>query len=87
VRRLTFDLDLPQELYADLITDCTNCSCSPKQWAAEAVEAAIASRRLPKVEVGTHGAFTSGWRGDGHEDEREFEDAAEAGLVVHGFLL
>lgn len=68
---LNFTLTLTEELWRDLIADCTECSCSPKQWASEAVEAAIASRRLPKVPEAAYGAQMCGTRRAGHEDEDE----------------
>jgi hypothetical protein len=50
--RLDFSLTLPDELYEQLIDDCRVCEILPKQYAAEALESAIASRRLPKIEAG-----------------------------------
>jgi hypothetical protein len=89
--QLTFSLTLPDALYQDLIADCQECECSPKQWAAEAVESVIASRlRLPHVFTP---ALTQGPRmrgtsnGAEQEDEREFEDAESAGLKIHRILL
>jgi hypothetical protein len=49
--RLDFSLTLPDELYEQLIDDCRVCEILPKQYAAEALESAIASRRLPKIEA------------------------------------
>lgn len=68
---LNFSLTLPDALYLDLIEDCRNRSCSPKQFAAEALEAAIATKRLSHVEAGSHGAFTSGCRNVKEEVEPE----------------
>jgi hypothetical protein len=45
---LNFSLRLNDELYAELISNCREASCSPKQFAAEALEAVLASRRLEK---------------------------------------
>jgi hypothetical protein len=56
---LSFSLTLPDELYRELIAGCRECSCSPKQFAAESLEAVLASRRLPGVAVGAHGARIS----------------------------
>jgi hypothetical protein len=53
--KLDFSLTLPDELYAQLIDDCRVCEILPKQYAAEALESAIASRRLPKVDAGRYG--------------------------------
>jgi hypothetical protein len=49
--RLDFSLTLPDELYEQLIDDCRVCEILPKQYAAEALESAIASRRLHKIEA------------------------------------
>ena len=76
---LDFSLTLSDELYADLIADCQECSCSPKQWASEAVESVIASRRLPKVNAAPQGARF----GRALQDEREIE----ASLCEHRILL
>ena len=54
--RLTFDIELPELLYRELIENCRDASCHPKVFAAEALESVLASRRLPKVEMGQHGA-------------------------------
>jgi hypothetical protein len=53
--KLDFSLTLPDELYAQLIDDCRVCEILPKQYAAEALESAIASRRLPKIDAGRYG--------------------------------
>jgi hypothetical protein len=53
--KLDFSLTLPDELFAQLIDDCRVCEILPKQYAAEALESAIASRRLAKVDAGRYG--------------------------------
>lgn len=53
---LNFSLTLPEEMYRELIEGCRECRCSPKQFAAESLESVLASRRLPSVTVGRHGA-------------------------------
>jgi hypothetical protein len=53
---LNFSLTLPEEMYRELIESCRECQCSPKQFAAESLESVLASRRLPGVTIGRHGA-------------------------------
>jgi hypothetical protein len=84
--QLDFSLTLSEALYAQLIEDCQSCEVSPKQYAAEALESVIASRRLPKAKMGRNGAFTSGMRGAARHDV-EPETAEEAGLVTHRILI
>ena len=48
---LTFSLTLPDALYHELIDACQGSNCSTKQFAAEVLEGALASRRLPRVYV------------------------------------
>lgn len=81
--QLDFSLTLPEALYQELIADCRACEVSPKQYAAEALESVIASRRLPKVEMGTHGAFTSGMCGAA----RHAGEDKEMVLTEHRILL
>jgi len=66
---LVFEVDMPDALFDELVADSRACACSYKQWAREAVLSTLAARRLPHVEMGTHGAFTSGWRGQSGEEE------------------
>ncbi len=47
--KLVFDLNLPEELYRELIAGCQECECSPKVFAAQSIESVLASRRLPNV--------------------------------------
>ena len=49
---LNFSLTLPDAMYREFIEVCRECNCSPKQFAAESLESALASRRLPGVVVG-----------------------------------
>lgn len=53
---LDFTVTLTDELYRELIEATKECQCSPKQFAAESLESVLASRRLPKVKLGKHGA-------------------------------
>ncbi len=87
--KLDFSLVLPQELYAQLIDDCKRCEISPKQFAGEALESVLASRRLPKITPAAYGAQTRGTRRAvvEHEDQHEHETPADAGLVEHKILL
>jgi enoyl-CoA hydratase/carnithine racemase len=80
---LNFSLTLSDALYHELIEACEGSRCSPTQFAAETLEGALASRRLPRMwtQGAAHGAFTSGYR-----KAAEPEDAAEAGLVTHRVL-
>jgi hypothetical protein len=52
---LSFELELPDALYAELIEATRECKCTPRQFAIESLESVLASRRLPKVEAGAHG--------------------------------
>jgi hypothetical protein len=54
--RLNFSLVLADELYGELKEACQESQCSPKQFAAQLVESALASRRLPNVAQGAYGA-------------------------------
>jgi hypothetical protein len=54
--RLNFSLVLADELYGELKEACQESQCSPKQFAAQLVESALASRRLPNVAQGSYGA-------------------------------
>jgi len=84
---LNFSLTLPDLMYRELIDRCTLCGILPKQFAAEALEATLAGIRLPNVEVGRNGAFTSGaWGGVRHE-KVEPETPEEAGLIQHRVML
>jgi hypothetical protein len=72
--KLDFSLRLPDLMYRELIDRCTQCSISPKQFAAECVEATLAGIRLPKVDVGRSGAFTSGFAGATHHEDAEEDE-------------
>ena len=81
---MNFSLRVPDLLYRELIERCTECSILPKQFAAECIEAALAARRLPHVNVGTHGAFSSVFTGTHREaDEDEDRDVE----IEHKILL
>lgn len=49
-------INLSDVMSAELREACQACECSPLQFAAEALEAVLAERRLPRVALGTHGA-------------------------------
>jgi hypothetical protein len=67
-------VNLPEVMLDELRLAAQERRCTPHQFAIETLESAIASRRLPKVEMGTHGAFTSGMRGVvRHKNEEEAE--------------
>jgi hypothetical protein len=54
--RVCFELELPQELYRELIDGCRERSCSPKQYAGEALESLLAERRMrTQIELGRYG--------------------------------
>jgi hypothetical protein len=85
---MNFSLRVPDLLYRELIERCTECSILPKQFAAECIEAALAARRLPHVNVGTHGAFSSGFTGTHREaDADEHEDEDQDVEIEHKILL
>ena len=46
---LEISVTLPEELYQELIEAAREAQCSPKQFATECVEAALATRRLPRA--------------------------------------
>jgi len=58
------ELELGAEMMNELTEAARDCQLTPRQFAIESLESVLASRRLPRVECGSHGAFTSGWRGD-----------------------
>jgi hypothetical protein len=45
-------VDLPEAMLDELRLAARERSCSPRQFAIETLESAIASRRLPKIEDG-----------------------------------
>jgi hypothetical protein len=53
--RFTLDLDLPDALCVELETEAKRCGMTTPKWAAEQIEAEIASRRLPYVDLGRNG--------------------------------
>ena len=53
---LNFSLILPDALFKELEDAARECRCSPKIFAAQSVESVLASRRLPRVTPGEHGA-------------------------------
>ncbi len=83
------ELELGAEMMTELNDAARACQITPRQFAIESPESVLASRRLPRVYVPalTQGARMRGLSRGTVEDEREFEDAAEAGLVTHRILL
>jgi hypothetical protein len=77
---LTFTLS--QTLFSELVDACKESQCSPRQFAGECVEAILAERRLPRVEIGSHGAWTSGTRGTRSTAVEEQEEAEPEGYSV-----
>ena len=57
---LTFTLKLSDAMKQELIDACQDCNCSPKQFAAESLEAVLAERRIDKVIPGKLGAHFGG---------------------------
>ena len=53
--RITFDLDLPSILHAELIEAARDARIHPELFAAECVESILASRKLPGVAKGRCG--------------------------------
>ncbi len=68
---LTFSLSLPDEMHAELVQAAVECRCTTRDFAGQVLEAALASRRLPRVFVPvlSQGAQMRGTRGARHEDE------------------
>jgi hypothetical protein len=54
--RLILDLDLPAPLHGELLAAAKEAQVNPELFAAECVEATLASRRLPLVQSGVLGA-------------------------------
>lgn len=53
---LIVSVTLPDPLFDELMEAAKGCRCTPSQFAAEAIESVIASRRLPHVRRAPHGA-------------------------------
>ena len=68
--RLTLTLDFPDALSEDLHAEAKRRGMTAQQWAAEQIEAEIASRRLPHVNVGRGTAQMCGTRSTEDETER-----------------
>jgi predicted RNA-binding protein associated with RNAse of E/G family len=83
------ELTLVDAMMRELMEAARDCQLTPRQFAIESLESVLASRRLPKVYVPalTQGPRMRGTSRGTVEDEPEFEDAAEAGLVTHRILL
>ena len=54
--RVTLDLDLPDALQDELQMAAKTSGIAPQTWAALAIEAELASRRLPRVKPASLGA-------------------------------
>jgi hypothetical protein len=54
--RVTLDLDLPTALHGELLEAAKEAQCNPEVFAGECLESVLASRRLPHVRHGAHGA-------------------------------
>jgi hypothetical protein len=54
--RVTLDLDLPDALQDELQMAAKTSGIAPQTWAALAIEAELASRRLPRVKPAILGA-------------------------------
>jgi len=63
--------ELPEPLNPDLEAACRERCCTVREFIGQLVHAELATRRLLNVEMGTHGAFSSGWRGSAHREEEE----------------
>lgn len=59
---LVFRATLPDDLHAELLRASRECECSPAVFVAEAIEATLASRILPRIKPGMHGARVIGTR-------------------------
>jgi hypothetical protein len=54
--RVTLDLELPEALESELQMAAKKSGIPAHAWAAQALEAELASRRLPQVAAAPHGA-------------------------------
>jgi hypothetical protein len=54
--RVTLDLDLPAALHGELLEAANEARCNLEVFAGECVESVLATRRLPHVRPGAHGA-------------------------------
>jgi hypothetical protein len=83
-------LELNEEMSAEIVEAARACQCpSPRQFAVEAIEACLATRRLPRVDPAPYGGRTTGTSGHGQQSghDEEFETPADAGIVEHKILL
>jgi hypothetical protein len=74
--RVELIVTLPEEMIDELRLAARERSCSPRQFAIETLEVAMASRRLPKVDAGRYGARP----GQAHEE-------TETVLIEHRILI
>jgi hypothetical protein len=56
---VTLNLDLPAALHGELLEAAKEARCNPEVFAGECLESVLASRRLPGVRPGAHGARIS----------------------------
>jgi|SRR6266481_3833513 len=54
-------LNLPDALLRELTSAAAECRCEPSVFAAQAIEATLAARRLPRIPIGRCGARPPGW--------------------------
>ena len=54
--RVILDLDLPLSLHGELLEAAKEARCNPEVFAGECLESVLATRRLPRVALGAHGA-------------------------------
>lgn len=54
--RVTLDMELPDALESELQMAAKTSGIPAHAWAAQALEAELASRRLPRVAIAPHGA-------------------------------
>ena len=71
---MLLDLDLPDALESELQMAARTSGIPAHAWAAQALEAELATRRLPRVAAAPHGARTG---------MREIEEAEPVGYPVH----
>jgi hypothetical protein len=76
---MTLNFMLNDELHTELVAAATACEITARDIIGQCVESVLASRRLPHVRIGSHGAFTSGMRLQNLDEPLE--------LVEHTILL
>jgi hypothetical protein len=71
---VTLDLELPDALESELQMAAKTSGIPAHAWAAQALKAELASRRLPRVTIAPHGARIG---------TREIVDAEPVGYPIH----